>query len=77
MSQLRGCAHAVIAAVVFSSALISVADAKQGDESAANLYRAATHAARPMVAPPKANAVPQTTFTFPEGSPDYHGSNGG
>jgi hypothetical protein len=76
MSKFRGCAYAVIAAIAFSSPLISAADANQGNELAANSYRPAVQSARPMPAPKAVTATPQTA-TFPEGSPDYHGSNGG
>jgi hypothetical protein len=77
MSQLRNCAYAVIAAAALSSSVISVARAKCGHQAAAVSYRAATQATRPMPAPAKAMAVPQSVLTFPEGSFDYHGANGG
>jgi hypothetical protein len=75
MSKLRGCAYAAIAAIALAS-LASPADAKQGNASAVNFYQSERYA-RPMPAPPKAVAVPQTTLSWPEGSPDYHGANGG
>ena len=76
MSQLRNSAYAVIAAAVLSSSLTSVALAKCGNQAAAS-YRTATQSTRSMPAPAKAIAVPQTFPTFPEGSFDYHGANGG
>jgi hypothetical protein len=77
MSKLRGSAYAVIAAIALASPLTSPAYAIQGNAAAANSYRPAAHSARPMPTPPKAAAVPQTTLSWPEGNPDYHGSNGG
>jgi hypothetical protein len=77
MSKLRGSAYAVIAAVVLASPLTLPAYAIQGNATAANSFRPAAHSARPMPAPPNAAAVPQTSLSWPEGSPDYHGSNGG
>jgi hypothetical protein len=76
MSQLRNGAYAVIAAAALSSFMIPAALAKCPNQAAAS-YRAAAQATRPMPAPAKAIAVPQTFPTFPEGSFDYHGSNGG
>ena len=76
MSKLRGCAYLAVAAIAVASLLTSAADAKQGNASALNFYQA-VHSARPMSAPPQAVAVPATTLSWPEGSPDYHGSNGG
>ena len=77
MSRHRNSAFAVIAAVALSSSLTSVALAKCGNQAAAFSYRPATQYVRPMPAPAKAIAVPQTLPTFPEGSFDYHGANGG
>jgi len=77
MSQLRHGAYAVVAAAVLSSSLISVALAKCGNQATAVSYRTATQSTRAMPAPAKAIAVPQTFITFPEGSFDYHGANGG
>jgi hypothetical protein len=77
MSKLRGCAYAAIAAFALASPLTSPANANQGNGAAAYSYQPAVHTARPMPAPPKAVAVPQTTLSWPEGSPDYHGANGG
>jgi hypothetical protein len=76
MSKFRGCAYAAIAAFALASALASPADANQGNGVAAYSYQPAVHTARPMPAPSRAVTVPQTA-TFPEGSPDYHGANGG
>jgi hypothetical protein len=76
MSKFRGCAYAAIAVVAFSSPLTSPAGARPGNETALNSYQPAVHSARPMPTPPRAATVPQTA-TFPEGSPDYHGANGG
>jgi hypothetical protein len=76
MSQLRNGACAAIAAAMLSTSLMSVALAKCGNQAAAS-YRTATQATRPMPAPAKAIAVPQTIPAFPEGSFDYHGANGG
>jgi hypothetical protein len=77
MSQLRNPAYAVIAAAALSSSPISVALAKCGHQAAAVFYRAAPQSTRSMPAPAKTMSVPQTFPTFPEGSFDYHGSNGG
>lgn len=77
MFQLRNGAYALIAAAVLSSSPLSVALAKCGNQAAAVFYRTAPRSIRLMPAPPKAIAVPQTFSTFPEGSVDYHGSNGG
>jgi hypothetical protein len=76
MFKLRGNAYAVIAAIAFSSPLASAANANQGNGAAAYSYQPAAHTARPMPAPSRTVIVPQTA-TFPEGSPDYHGANGG
>lgn len=76
MSKLRGCAYAAIAVVALAAALTSPAEANQGNGAAAYSYQPAAHIARPMPAPSRALMVPQTA-TFPEGSPDYHGANGG
>jgi hypothetical protein len=76
MSKLRGCAYAAIAAFALAAPLTSPANANQGNGAAAYSYQPAVHAARPMPAPSRAVTVPQTA-TFPEGSPDYHGANGG
>jgi hypothetical protein len=76
MSKFRSSAYAAVVAIAFSSPLIVPAAAKQGNASTVNVYQPA-NVARPMPAPPKTFAVPQTTLSWPEGSPDYHGSNGG
>jgi hypothetical protein len=77
MSQIRNSVYAVIAAAAISSSMISVALAKCANRAAAVSYPTATQSARSMPAPAKAIAVPQTIPTFPEGSFDYHGANGG
>jgi hypothetical protein len=64
-------------ALLFS--LASAAHAKLGTEEATNYYRATTQISRPVAAPPaapRATTTPQSS-SFPEGSPDYHGANGG
>ena len=79
MSLFRIRSRALLAILVVSSSLASVAHAKQGTEEARNYYRAATQISRPMPAPsaaPKAVTAPQS-LSFPEGSSDYHGANGG
>jgi hypothetical protein len=77
MLQLRNGAYALIAAAVLSSSPLSVALAKCGNQAAAVSHRTVTRSTRLMFAPAKAIAVPQTFSTFPEGSFDYHGANGG
>jgi hypothetical protein len=79
MSKYRTRTRGLLAALIVSSSLASVAHANQGPEEATNYYRATTQVSRPMPAPPtaaRAVAVPQF-LTFPEGSPNYHGANGG
>jgi hypothetical protein len=69
----------VLVAFALSSSLASAAYATQGTEAATNYYRPATQVSRPMPAPyatPKAVIAPQS-LSFPEGSSDYHGANGG
>ena len=69
----------VLVALALLSSLASAAQAKQGTEEARNYYPTTTQISRPMPAPPatpKAVTYPQSP-TFPEGSSDYHGSNGG
>jgi hypothetical protein len=77
MSQLCNYAFTVIAVAVLAPSLTSVALAKCGNQAAALSYRAATQSARSMPAPAKPIAVPQAIPSFPEGSFDYHGGNGG
>ena len=79
MSLFRIRSRALLAVLVVSSSLASVAHAKQGTEEARNYYRATTQISRPMPAPsaaPRAVTAPQS-LSFPEGSSDYHGANGG
>jgi hypothetical protein len=72
-------ARTALAAIALLSLLASAAHAERGTEEARNNYRTTTQVSRPMPSPPAArNAVtaPQSP-SFPEGSSDYHGSNGG
>src|SRR5579872_581880 len=69
----------LLVALALLSSLAPAAHAKQGMEEATNDYRATTKVSRPMPAPPavpKSVTNPQSS-TFPEGSSDYHGANGG
>ena len=74
MSNNTSRTTAAIAAVVLSFALISGAQAKPTDDAQVNTYR--TNYAGSAKTPVKLVPAPRSTFTFPEGSPDYHGSNG-
>lgn len=79
MSLFCICTRALLAVLVVSSSLASVAHAKQGTEEARNYYRATTQISRPMSAPSAATGAvtaPQS-LSFPEGSSDYRGANGG
>ncbi len=79
MSLFRIRSRALLAAFVVTSSLVSAAHAERGTEEARNYYRATTQVSRPMPTPPvapRAVTAPQS-LSFPEGSSDYHGSNGG
>jgi hypothetical protein len=73
--QLHNRAVAAIAALALSS-LASVAHAKQGHEAAAKCYGTPMQVIRSMAIPLSNVGVPRN-LSFPEGSADYHGSNGG
>jgi hypothetical protein len=79
MSLHRSRARTALVTVALLSSLASVAHAERGTEEARNYYRATTQVSRPMPAPPDAQRAVTTpqNLSFPEGSPDYHGANGG
>ena len=74
MSTIRGRAGAAISAAVLSLSLLSLALAEPSNAAAASSHRAIYNSAAP-----RANApfTAPTNSTWPEGSPHYHGSNGG
>ena len=82
MPKFCGRAGAVIPAIVLSLSLISVAAAQPSNAAPARSHKAILHAVKPYsstpsVAPhPNARVVAPTFPTWPEGSPEYHGSNG-
>ena len=79
MSLRQSRTRTALVTLALLSSLASVAHAERGTEEARNYYRATTQVSRPMPAPPatpRAVTAPQN-LSFPEGSPDYHGANGG
>jgi len=83
MSKIRGRVGAVISVAVLSLSLISVAQAEPSNAAAARSHKAiynsvVPHPNAPSGTPhPDAPVVAPTIPTWPEGSPDYHGSNVG
>jgi hypothetical protein len=79
MLNMRNAAIAAITATSLSLSVMSVAHA-QGDEGKPKLkgiYNTVRNPAAIKREPPRPDAVFRDHPTWPEGQPDYHGSNGG
>ena len=79
MSNVRNAAIAVIAAASVSLSVMSVAQAQGGKNTPARkaIYNTTLDVSTAGRAAPTLDGTFHINLTWPEGSPDYHGSNGG
>jgi hypothetical protein len=74
--QRNTIAAIAIAIALFSMPAMSVAQAKQSAEATSSSHKAIYNTTSP-ISRPKTDPIPRYNTSFPEGSPDFHGSNGG
>lgn len=79
MLHMRNAAIAVIAAASVSLSVMSVAQAQGSEKMPAHkaIYNTTQDAPTINRATPPLDGTSHMELTWPQGSPDYHGSNGG
>jgi hypothetical protein len=79
MSNVRNAAIAAIAAASVSLSVMSVAQAQGGKKTPAHkaIYNTTLDVSTAHRATPTLDGTFHINLTWPSGSPDYHGSNGG
>jgi hypothetical protein len=79
MSNIRNAAIAAITSASLSLLAMSVAQAQGGEKTLAHkaIYNTTRDASTVNRATPALDGTFHMNLTWPEGSPDYHGSNGG
>ena len=79
MSIMQRRFAAAIVTTLLSMSVMSVAQAQGGEKTPAHkaIYNTTRDAASTNRASPAPDGTVHLNLTWPEGSPDYHGSNGG